>query len=84
MSQFEKLLMRIKALDKNMRFQEVKKVLEEYGYTISGPSGGSSHKTFRKPGKRPITIPQHDPIKRIYIVMVKEAVESEEDDEKNN
>ena len=29
MSQFEKLLMRIKALDKNMRFQEVKKVLEE-------------------------------------------------------
>ena len=24
MSQFEKLLMRIKALDKNMRFQEIK------------------------------------------------------------
>ena len=84
MSQFEKLLMRIKALDKNMRFQEVKKVLEEYGYTISGPSGGSSHKTFRKPGKQPITLPQHDPIKRIYIIMVKEIVESEEDDEKNN
>ena len=84
MSQFEKLLMRINALGKNLRFQEVKKVLEEYGYTISGPSGGSSHKTFRKPGKQPITIPQHDPIKRIYIIMVKEIVESEEDDEKNN
>ena len=84
MSQFEKLLMRINALDKNLRFQEVKKVLEEFGYTMSGPSGGSSHRTFRKPGKQPITIPQHEPVKRIYIIMVKEAVESEEDDEENN
>ena len=84
MSQFEKLLMRIHALGKNLRFQEVKKVLEELGYTMSGPSGGSSHRTFRKPGKKPITIPQHEPVKRIYIIMVKEAVESEEDDEENN
>ena len=84
MSQFEKLLKRIKELDKKMRFQEVRKILEEFGYTMSGPAGGSSHKTFRKPGKNPITIPQHEPIKRIYIVMVKEAIESEEADEKND
>ena len=84
MSQFEKLLKRIKELDKKMRFQEVRKILEEFGYTMSGPTGGSSHKTFRKPGKNPITIPQHEPIKRIYIVMVKEAIESEEADEKND
>ena len=84
MSQFEKLLKRIKELDKNMRFQEIRKILEEFGYTMSGPAGGSSHKTFRKPGKNPITIPQHEPIKRIYIVMVKEAIESEEADEKND
>lgn len=78
MSRFDKLLQRIKSLDKNMRFDEVCKVLESYGYTMTGPAGGSSHKTFRKAGKPPITIPQHSPIKRIYIVMVKDAIESEE------
>ena len=84
MSQFEKLLKRIKELDKNMRFQEIRKILEGFGYSMSGPARGSSHKTFRKPGKNPITIPQHEPIKRIYIIMVKEVIESEEADEKND
>lgn len=84
MSQFDKLLRRIKSLDKNMRFHEVRKILEAYGYTMSGPGSGSSHRTFRKPGVQPITISVHEPIKRIYIVMVKEIVESEENDEENN
>ncbi len=84
MSQFDKLLEKIKSLDKNLRFDEVKKVLEVYGYTMKGPAGGSSHMTFRKPGSHPITIPIHEPIKRIYILMVKEVVESEGTDEKNN
>lgn len=81
MSQFDKLLQQIKNLDRNMRFDELRKVLEHYGYSISGPASGSSHKTFRKPGKYPITIPQHEPIKRVYVEMVKEIVESEENNE---
>jgi predicted RNA binding protein YcfA (HicA-like mRNA interferase family) len=81
MSQFDKLLQQIKNLDRNMRFDELRKVLEHYGYSMSGPASGSSHKTFRKPGKYPITIPQHEPIKRVYVEMVKEIVESEEDNE---
>lgn len=81
MSQFDKLLLQIKNLDRNMRFDELRKVLEHYGYSMSGPASGSSHKTFRKPGKYPITIPQHEPIKRVYVEMVKEIVESEEDNE---
>ena len=84
MTQFDKLLKRIYALDKNMRFHELQKVLEYYGYSMSGPSGGSSHKTFRKAGKVPITIPQHEPIKHAYVEKVKEAIESEETDEENN
>ena len=84
MSQVDKLLRQIRNLDKNMRFDELRKVLEHYGYTMSGPSSGSSHKTFRKPGKYPITIPQHEPIKRVYIEMVKEIVESEEDNGQNS
>ena len=81
MSQFDKLLQQIKNLDRNLRFDELRKVLEHYGYSMSGPASGSSHKTFRKPGKYPITIPQHEPIKRVYVEMVKEIVESEEDNE---
>ena len=84
MSQFDKLLQRIRSLDKNMRFDELKKVLEHYGYTMSGPSGGSSHKTFRKAGCYPITIPQHEPIKKTYVEMVRDIVESEENYEEDN
>lgn len=81
MSQFDKLIQRIKNLDKNMRFSELKKVLESYGYTMSGTSGGSSHFTFRKPGKPPITIPKHEPIKAAYVLLVKSVIESEENNE---
>lgn len=51
---------------------------------MNGPASGSSHKTYRKPGKMPITIPQHDPIKRAYVENVKAVVESEDDNEENN
>ena len=84
MSQFDKLLQRIRSLDKNMRFDELKKVLEHYGYTMSGPASGSSHKTFRKAGCNPITIPQHEPIKKTYVEMVRDVVESEENYEEDN
>ena len=84
MSRFEKLLGRLRSLDRNLRFDEIRKILESYGYTMGSPSGGSSHRTFRKTGCRPITVPVHEPIKRIYILMVREAVESEENNEENN
>ena len=61
-----------------MRFAELKKVLESYGYTVSQPKGGSSHHIFRKAGCNPITIPKHEPIKVVYVRMVKELVEAEE------
>ena len=84
MSQFDKLLQRIRSLDKNMRFDELKKILEHYGYTMSGPAGGSSYKTFRKAGCYPITIPQHEPIKKAYVEMVRNIAESEENDDEDN
>ena len=56
---------------------ELRKVLESYGYEMRQPNGGSSHCTFRKPGCAPITIPMHEPIKKVYVMMVKEVVESE-------
>ena len=77
MSKWDKLLMRISNLSKDIRFDELRKVLESYGYEINAPRSGSSHYTFRKPGCQLITIPRHEPIKKVYVEMVKEIVESE-------
>ena len=79
MSKFDKLLERITSLSKDMRFDELRKVLESYSYTMHSPKGGSSHYTFRKPGKMPITIPKHEPIKKVYVQMVKEVIENGEE-----
>lgn len=83
MSQWDKLLERIAGLSKDLRFEELKKVLESYGYIDRSPSGGSSHHTFRKPGSAPITIPKHDPIKRVYVEMVRAIVLGEEENNEN-
>lgn len=77
MSKWDKLLERICSLSKDLRLEELRKVLESYGYVMNAPRGGSSHYTFRKPGCQPITIPKHEPIKKISIEMVKQVVESE-------
>ena len=44
---------------------------------MNAPRSGSSHYTFRKSGCMPITISKHEPIKRVYVEMVREIVESE-------
>lgn len=77
MSKWDKLLAKIKTLSNDLRFAELKKVLESYGYEMHAPRGGSSHYTFRKAGCNPITIPKHEPIKKIYIELVREVVENE-------
>lgn len=77
MSKWDKLLARICRLSNDLRFDELRKVLEAYGYTMDAPRSGSSHYTFRKPGSQPITVPKHEPIKKVYVEMVKNVVESE-------
>ena len=77
MSRWEKLITKILLLDKDLRFNELKKVLEEYGYVMKSPKGGGSHYTFRKKGSSPITIPKNEPIKITYVEMVKDIVEKE-------
>ena len=39
MSKWEKLIKRILHLSKDMRFEELKNVLESYGYEMRGPRG---------------------------------------------
>ena len=75
MSRWNKLLDRILTLSNDLRYDELKKVLESYGYEENGPRGGSSHHTFRKKGCNPITIPKNEPIKKVYVEMVRNVIE---------
>ena len=77
MSQTEKLLKRIENLDPGLRFNELAGVLQSCGYQMHQPGRGGSHYTFRKNGKPPITIPRHEPIKRVYVSMVKSELRRE-------
>ena len=54
-SKWDKLLKRICSLSNDLRFSELQKVLESFGYVLNAPRGDSSHYTFRKPGCPPIT-----------------------------
>ena len=67
MSKWDKLLMRICTLSRDIRFDELRKVLESYGYKMNA----------RKSGCQPITIPKHEPIKKTYVELVRQVVESE-------
>lgn len=84
MSKWDKLILKIRSLSKDVRFDELRRVLESYGYEMKRPHGGSSHCTFRKKGCAPITIPVHEPIKLTYVLMVKEVIESEVSNDEYN
>ena len=83
MSKWDKLLIKLNNLSPDLRFEELRKILETYGYTMKEPGTGSSHCTFRKAGKMPITIPRHKPIKKIYIELVRDLIEQEESHERS-
>ena len=79
MSQWEKLLYKLKKLSHDMRFEELQKILESYGYEMQSPQSGRSPFLFRKKGRAAFAIPKHKPIKKVYIKLVKNIVESEEE-----
>ena len=74
MSKWDKLIDAILKLNKNLRFEDLAKALTQIGYKRSQPKGGSSHYTFRKSGKMPITLPKAVPMNKVYIEMVRDAV----------
>lgn len=84
MSKWDKLLQRILSLSHDLRFDELRKILISYGYQMHAPKSGSSHYTFRKAGCQPITIPKHEPIKKVYAEMVRLVIEKEAGDNEDN
>ena len=81
MSKWDKLIDEILRLNKNLRFEELAKVLIRIGYEQNQPKGGSSHYTFRKNGKPPIAIPKSTPMKKAYIKFVRNAIVEFENEE---
>lgn len=78
MSKWNKLIARLYSLDTDLRYADLSKILKSYGYIPQETNGGSSHITYRKKGRTPITIPRHGKIKKAYIELVRSAVEKEE------
>ena len=78
MSKFDKLIGKIRNLSSDLRYDELEKVLIEYGYVVDQPDNGSSHYTFRKKGHTPITVKKENKMKKAYVKMVKKAIEEEE------
>ncbi len=67
MGQLEKLLLRIKNNPKQVRFEELDKILRRSGFQRRQPGKGSSHYIYIK-GSAVIVIPYHQPhIKAIYV-----------------
>ena len=74
MSRYAKLLDKI-LNEKDVTFDEARKVLMSLGYTENIPSGGSSHVTFRKSGKEKITlVATQKPLKKYLVRLIKEAI----------
>ena len=78
MSKFDKLISKFNSLSNDIRFEEITKIMNHYGYKLTSPGSGSSHYTFRKDGHFPVTIPKHGPIKKVYIELIKQIIEEEE------
>lgn len=74
MSQLEKLLGRIKARPPEADFDDVRRVLEAFGYVTRGGKG--SHYAFKKPGSPTIIVPtiKGRTVKRTYLDQICELL----------
>jgi len=78
LSRWDKLIVEILKLNRNLRFDDLAKALIRIGYIQSQPKGGSSHYVFRKEGKKPISLPKAFPMNKVYIKLVKDAIKKHE------
>ncbi len=76
MSKRDKLINLIKNSPKNVRFEDLKKILEDIGYVAR--NRGGSHYVFTKENSKPITIPYKRPVKIIYVKQVIRILEDKD------
>lgn len=75
MSKDDKLIKDLENNPKNVRFETLKKLLENAGYVAT--NNRSSHWQFRKPGRDLVTIPRQRPMKVIYVIEALKALKKE-------
>ncbi len=75
MSQKEKLLRAIRNNPTNVRFEDLRKILESIGYTAV--NRGGSHYVFAKENCETLTIPYRRPVKVIYVKHVIKLIEEQ-------
>lgn len=75
----DKLLQKLLRFPAEMRYSEVKRVLEAYGYRETQSSSGSSHYVFKKTGVPPVTLSKKHgrTIKRYQLKDIAAALELE-------
>lgn len=66
MGQREKLLEQLRGNPKNVRFEDLDRLLRLCGFERRNPQGGS-HYVYKRPGCRPITVPRHKPVESVYV-----------------
>lgn len=71
-SKIDKLVEKTRNSMKNVRFDDLTKILNFIGYECIKRNSGSHH-TFRKKGCLPITIPKDNPVNPTYVRKVLEA-----------
>jgi len=76
MSRKDKLIDAIKNNPKNVRFQDLRKILESIGYIAV--NNGGSHFVFTKDNAISLTIPYKKPVKVVYVKQVIKIIEEEE------
>ena len=76
MSKKEKLIKAIINNPKNVKFEDLRKILEDMGYTAI--NRGGSHFVFTKNNSKTLTIPYKKPVKVIYVKQVIQIIEEED------
>jgi len=75
MSKKEKLIEAIKNNPTNVKFEDLKKILETLGYKAI--NNGGSYYIFTKENSMSLTIPYKKPVKVIYVKQVIKIIEEE-------
>jgi predicted RNA binding protein YcfA (HicA-like mRNA interferase family) len=78
MSKKDKLIEAIKNNSTNVKFEDLKKILENMGYTSI--NRGGSHYLFTKKDSTSLTIPYKKPVKVIYVKQVIQIIEEEKNE----
>lgn len=66
MSKKDKLIKSMKNNPKDVSFEDIKKLLINFGYEVD--NSGGSHWVFRKEDHEPQVIPRKKPVKSIYVI----------------